>query len=93
MNASVGLGDRLDENAILAKQAALMHDSDPASAEHWRTEQVWFGGGHFGPRGAAYIAPYTHAPGVIDDLLAFTRRADVPSLARIAITQSPRRCS
>jgi Fic family protein len=89
MTAAVALADRLDHNAILAMHAALIHDSDPAAAGHWRTEQVWIGGGNFGPRGADYIAPhYTRVPGAIDDLLAFTRRADVPSLPQIAIAHA-----
>ncbi|WNG89734.1 Fic family protein [Mycobacterium sp. ITM-2016-00317] len=86
MKAAVSLADRLDETAILTMHAALMRGSDPASAGHWRTEQVWIGGGNFGPRGADYIAPHhTRVPGAIDDLLAFIRRADVPTLPQIAI--------
>lgn len=66
-----------------------MHDTDPVSAGHWRTEQVWIGGGNFGPRGADYIAPHhTRVPGTIDDLLEFTRRTDVPTLPQIAIVHA-----
>jgi Fic family protein len=89
MKAAVALADRLDDKAILAMHAALMHHSDPVSAGNWRTEQVWIGGGNFGPRGAVYIAPHhTRVPGAIEDLLAFTRRADVPSLPQIAIAHA-----
>ncbi|WP_197374088.1 Fic family protein [Mycolicibacterium baixiangningiae] len=89
MKAAVTLADRLDENAILAMHTALMHHSDPLSAGHWRTEQVWIGGGNFGPRGAEYVAPrHTRIPGAIDDLLAFARRADVPSLPQIALAHA-----
>lgn len=89
MKAAVALADRLDDKAILAMHAALMHHSDPDSAGRWRTEQVWIGGGNFGPRGADYIAPHhTRVPGAIEDLLAFTRRADVPSLPQIAIAHA-----
>lgn len=89
MKAAIALSDRLDDNAILAMHAALMHDSDPISAGHWRSEQVWIGGGKFGPRGADYVAPhYARVPGAIDDLLAFTRRFDVPSLTQIAIAHA-----
>jgi len=89
MKAAVALADRLDDKAILAMHAALMHHSAPVSAGNWRTEQVWIGGGNFGPRGADYIAPHhTRVPGAIEDLLAFTRRADVPSLPQIAIAHA-----
>lgn len=89
MKAAVALADRLDENAILAMHAALMRDSDPASAGHWRTEQVWIGGGNFGPRGADYVAPH-HARVLdsIEDLIAFTRRAAMPTLPQIAIAHA-----
>jgi Fic family protein len=89
MKAAVALADRLHENAILAMHAALMHDSDPACAGKWRTEQVWIGGGNLGPRGAEYITPHhTRVPDTIADLLAFTRRADMPALPQIAIAHA-----
>ncbi len=89
MKAAVALADRLDQNAILAMHAALMRDSDPVSAGHWRTEQVWIGGGNFGPRGADYIAPHqARVPDTIADLIAFTRRTDVPTLPHIAIAHA-----
>ncbi|ABM13340.1 Fic family protein [Mycolicibacterium vanbaalenii] len=89
MKAAVALADRLDENAILAMHATLMRDSNPASAGHWRTEQVWIGGGNFGPRGADYVAPH-HARVLdsIEDMIAFTRRAAMPTLPQIAIAHA-----
>jgi Fic family protein len=89
MKAAVTLADRLDEDAILAMHAALMHDTHPDSAGQWRTELVWIGGGTFGPRGADYIAPHhTRVPAAITDLLAFTQRADIPTLPQIAIAHA-----
>jgi Fic family protein len=89
MKAAVSLADRLDEDAILAMHAALMRNSHPDSAGRWRTEQVWIGGGTFGPRGADYVAPHhTRVPTAITDLLAFTRRADIPTLPQIAIAHA-----
>ena len=89
MKAAGSLADRLDEDAILAMHAALMRNSHPDSAGRWRTEQVWIGGGTFGPRGADYVAPHhTRVPTAITDLLAFTRRADIPTLPQIAIAHA-----
>ncbi|CAN5839515.1 Fic family protein [soil metagenome] len=89
MKAAVALADQLDENAILAMHAALMRDSNPSSAGRWRTEQVWIGGGNFGPRGADYIAPHhSRIPDTIADLLAFSRRTDVPTLPQMAIAHA-----
>jgi Fic family protein len=89
MKAAVALADRLGEDAILAMHAALMRDSHPDSAGRWRAEQVWIGGGTFGPRGADFIASHhSRVPAAISDLLAFTRRTDVPLLPQIAIAHA-----
>jgi Fic family protein len=86
MKAAIALADEVDERAILAMHDALMHASHPDMAGRWRTEQVWIGGGAFGPRGADFIAPHhVRVASAIADLLAFARRSDVPTLAQIAI--------
>ena len=89
MKAAVSLADRLDDDAILAMHAALMRNSHPDSAGRWRTEQVWIGGGAFGPRGADFIAPHhARVATAIADLLAFAHRSDVPTLPQIAIAHA-----
>lgn len=89
MEAAVALADRLDDNAILAMHAALMRNSDSDSAGSWRTEQVWIGGGNFGPRGADFVAPHhSRVPRAIADLLGFTSRNDIPALPQIAIAHA-----
>jgi Fic family protein len=89
MKAAITLADQIDANAITSMHAALMQATDPKMAGRWRTEQVWVGGGTFGPRGADFVAPH-HAriPGAIDDLLTFARRGDVPPLCQIAIAHA-----
>ncbi|BBZ40625.1 Fic family protein [Mycobacterium conspicuum] len=89
MQAAVALADRIDGTAILAMHAALMNDSNPHIAGKWRTEQVWIGGGDFGPRGADFIAPqHSRVPGAIDDLIRFVGRDDIPVLPQIAIAHA-----
>lgn len=89
MKVAVALADQIDGDAILAMHAALMRGSHPAMAGRWRTEQVWIGGGAFGPRGADYIAPHhDRVQPAITDLLQFTRRTDVPTLPQIAIAHA-----
>ncbi|WP_231995566.1 Fic family protein [Mycobacterium sp. 1274756.6] len=89
MQAAVALADHIDAAAILDMHHALMHTSTPAAAGRWRDEQVWIGGGPFGPRGADYIAPHhRRVPAAINDLIAFTHRADVPALVQIAIAHA-----
>ncbi|MEN3219256.1 Fic family protein [Mycolicibacterium porcinum] len=89
MQAAVALADRIDGTAILAMHAALMNASNPDIAGRWRTEQVWIGGGDFGPRGADFIAPqHSRVPGAIDDLIRFAGRDDIPVLPQIAIAHA-----
>jgi Fic family protein len=89
MKAAVALADQIDEDAILAMHAALMRTSDPDMAGRWRSEQVWIGGGAFGPRGADFIAPHhERVRPAIADLLAFARRGDIPTLPQISIAHA-----
>jgi Fic family protein len=89
MKAAVALADQIDEDAILAMHAALMRSSHPDMAGRWRTEQVWIGGGAFGPRGADFIAPHHgRVQPAITDLLAFARRGDIPTLPQVAIAHA-----
>ena len=89
MQAAVALADRIDGDAILAMHAALMNASNPDIAGKWRTEQVWIGGGDFGPRGADFIAPqHSRVPGAIDDLIQFAGRDDISVLPQIAIAHA-----
>ena len=89
MKAAVALADQIDEDAILAMHGALMRTSDPDMAGRWRSEPVWIGGGAFGPRGADFIAPHhERVRPAIEDLLAFARRGDIPTLPQIAIAHA-----
>nr|WP_279581097.1 Fic family protein [Fodinicola feengrottensis] len=89
MKAAWELADRLDADAILAMHAALIDRHDPRIAGRWRQEQVWIGGDDFGPHGAGFVAPWhEHIPALIDDLVHFTRRTDLPLLAQVAIAHA-----
>jgi Fic family protein len=89
MKAAVTLADQINEDAILAMHAALMRTSHPDMAGRWRTEQVWIGGGTFGPRGADFIAPHhERVQPAVADLLTFALRADIPTLPQIAIAHA-----
>jgi Fic family protein len=89
MKAALDLADRLDQSAILAMQRALVGEHDPGIAGRWREEQVWIGGDSFGPHGAEFIAPHhTHVPALMDDLVRFTGRTDLPLLSQAAIAHA-----
>jgi Fic family protein len=89
MQAAIDLADQINGEAILAMHYALMHKSEPNIAGKWRTEQVWVGGGNFGPRGADFIPPHQdRVPGAIDDLVQFAKRTDIAILPQIAIAHA-----
>lgn len=89
MQAAIGLADQISDEAILAMHYALMHGSEPNIAGKWRTDQVWIGGGNFGPRGADFIAPHQdRVPSAIEDLVRFAKRSDIAVLPQIAIAHA-----
>jgi Fic family protein len=89
MTAALELAQRFDADAILAMHEALVGDLHPEIAGRWREEQVWIGGTSFGPHQADFIPPrHEHVPALIDDLVAFVKRGDLPLLAQAAIAHA-----
>jgi Fic family protein len=89
MKAALDLADRLDTDAVLAMQEALIGQHEPAIAGRWRDEQVWIGGDSFGPHGAEFVPPHhEHVPALMDDLIKFTGRNDLPLLSQAAIAHA-----
>jgi Fic family protein len=89
MRAALELADRLDGPAILAMHAALMGGHEAEIAGRWREEQVWIGGDSYGPHGAMFVPPrYEHVPALVEDLVVFTRRTDLPLLAQAAVAHA-----
>jgi Fic family protein len=84
MQAALGLSDTIDAAAILAMHRALMATQPRHTPGAFRTEPVWIGGGST-PVGATFVGPRDHLiPAAIDDLIEFSRRADIPALPQIA---------
>lgn len=89
MKAALDLADRLDTDAILAMHRELLRGHDEAIAGRWRDAQVWIGGDSFGPHGAMFVPPHhTQVVGLMDDLVAFTKRTDLPLLTQAAIAHA-----
>ncbi len=89
MSAAIALADRLDADTILAMHRALLENHAPAIAGAWRTDQVWIGGSGVGPHGAGFGAPAArYVPQLIDDLLTFARRTDLPPLLATSIAHA-----
>lgn len=89
MRAALDLADRLAGEAIIAMHAALLGEVGPSMTGHWRTEQVWIGGTSFGPHTASFVPPHhEHVPALMDDLVRFTQRVDLPLLVQVAIAHA-----
>lgn len=83
------LGELVDADAVRAIHTALAGELHPDIAGRWREEQVWIGGTSFGPHEADFIPPHhEHVPALIDDLVAFVNRDDLPLLAQAAVAHA-----
>ena len=88
MQTATDLGDRIDGAGILAMHRVLMA-RHPGEAGRWRDQQVWIGAGEAGPRIAEYVPPrHQSVPGLIDDLVEFMARTDMPVLVQTAIAHA-----
>ena len=89
MEAAIALADDLDPAAILTMHRALLEKSDPGIVGQWRDEQVWIGGGSVSPHRAAFIPPHhDRVPALMDDVMRFARRDDLPVIVQIAIAHA-----
>lgn len=89
MQAALDLSDSIDGDAILEMHRALLEHSDPDIVGVWRDQQVWVGGGNLGPHTAQFVPPHhDRVAALIDDLVVFANRVDLPVLAQTAIAHA-----
>jgi Fic family protein len=89
MQAAIELADRLDTGAVRAMHATLMEHDPDHEPGRWRREQVWIGGTNFGPHLADFVAPHhEYVSRLMDDLIAFIRRDDLPALVHAALAHA-----
>jgi Fic family protein len=89
MTAAVEASAKLSSKTILQMHKVLMGESDPKQAGKIRTEPVWIGGSTTGPHGADYVAPHAkHLPALLEDLIEFCNRTDLPALVQVAIAHA-----
>jgi len=90
MEAAIDMADDLDAATIIAMQSEILRDDRPEHTGHWRNQQVWIGAG-FGnsPHSAAFVPPHhERVAALMDDLVNFARRTDLPALPQIAIAHA-----
>ena len=90
MQAAMNLAGDIDEQAILAMQNALLHETHPEHTGQWRQQPVWIGGGYANsPHSASFVPPHhVRVPQLMRDLVAFAGRLDLPALAQVALTHA-----
>jgi Fic family protein len=89
MEAAIRLADDFDGSSIIEMQRVLLEGSAPEQTGQWRDEPVWVGGVGNSPHGAEFVPPqHSRVPHLMDDLVAFARRSDLPALTHIAIAHA-----
>lgn len=76
---------------VLAAHAVLLREDpvDGPTAGRLRTVQNWIGGSDYSPRGAVHVPPPPElVPDLMDDLLAFANRDDLPAVAQAALVHA-----
>jgi Fic family protein len=91
MVEAAGTKSRIELEDILAAHYTLMVD-DPDEGPYagtLRKVQNWVGGSDYSPRGALHVPPApARVVGLMDDLVTFVNRDDVPVLAQAAIAHA-----
>lgn len=93
MESALNNAHHLDSAAVLTMHRALMFDTDPEIAGHWREDQVWIGGprrlGAGSPHDADVVPPVaSRVPDLMHDLMEFVARDDLPVLPQAAIAHA-----
>lgn len=78
------LKDLLDVHRALMEQTP-----DPRGAGELRERQNWIGGNPYSPLDASYVPPPPeHVTGLVDDLLRFMKRDDLPASIQAAVAHA-----
>jgi Fic family protein len=88
MLAALELADRLDVDAILRMQAALLESTAPELVG-LRSGPVWIGGGGSTPLTADFVPPvHSRVLPALEDLVSFMARDDLPVLVQAAVAHA-----
>ncbi|MCS5729659.1 Fic family protein [Herbiconiux moechotypicola] len=89
MQAAIDLSDSLSPFAITEMHRVLMNDQTRHTPGQWRREAVWIGTRSNSPLGAEFVAPHhDRVPALIDDVIDFTARRDIPALTSTSIAHA-----
>lgn len=91
MVAAAGSRGTIERADILTAHEALMRDDvhEGPYAGRLRDSQNWIGGSDYSPRNALYVPPGpARVSELLDDLIAFANRDDLPTMAQAAIAHA-----
>lgn len=89
MQAAIDLSNRITPDAIGQMHEVLMAAQPRHTPGRWREEAVWIGTRSDSPVGAEFVAPhYARVPALVDDLVAFSIRRDMPALVSVAVAHA-----
>jgi Fic family protein len=89
MRSAIELADALSPNGIRELHGVLMASQPLHTPGQWRTEPVWIGTSGESPHGATFVAPaMDRVPNLIEDLVRFSTRDDIPALVQVAIAHA-----
>ncbi len=89
LQAAIGSSEKISSEAILDMHAVLMADQPRHSPGEFRQEAVWIGTRSDSPVGAEFIGPwFENVPELVEDLVAFALRSDVPPLVSVAVAHA-----
>lgn len=89
MQAAIDLSDSLSPAAIAEMHRVLMGDQKRHTPGEWRREAVWIGTKSNSPIGGEFVAPhFERVPALIDDVVGFSARRDIPALTSVAIAHA-----
>ncbi|MDP4334847.1 Fic family protein [Curtobacterium sp. A7_M15] len=89
MRTAIELSDQLTTETVLAMHEVLLRGDSRHEAGRFREEAVWIGTSGRTPVGADYVAPaWERVPSLVEDVMEFARRLDLPRLAQVAVTHA-----
>jgi Fic family protein len=89
MQAAIELSDSLSPDALAEMHRVLMSGQSRHTPGEWRREAVWIGTRSDSPVGAEFVAPhFERVPPLLDDLIAFSARRDIPALTSTAVAHA-----
>lgn len=89
MRKAVEMSDDISIDSIVDAHAALLTGHAYADPGNLRTRQVWIGSAAISPHTASFVPPhYSRVPELMNDLIAFVHRVDLPVLPQVAIAHA-----